>query len=61
MHNVFQAFHSFVLSPLSHHQVAKIQSAARLGDVKTLESLVDQGADINIRDTNGVSGDHTLV
>jgi len=51
--------HLFVL-PHFLHQSANLQSAARKGDAETLGSLLDQGADINIKDAKGVSGDLPL-
>ena len=51
--------HLFVF-PHSLHQMANMQSAARRGDLETLRSQIDQGADINIRYANGVSNDLPL-
>ena len=48
------------ISFLSSHQITPLHVAAEGGRVGTVESLLAKGADINIKDDKGVSGEAEL-
>ena len=48
-----------IFGSISPYQMAPLHLAARSGRVKILDYLVEQGADINIQDNNGVILCHT--
>ena len=58
LHLSTQKNHSYSLFVFPHYQRTPLHFAARENYERTVECLVDKGADINIRDVAGVS---TLV
>ena len=53
--SVSQSFFSLGLWFLSIHQMTPLHVAAKSDRYKTVEYLVDEGANINTKDNNGVS------